>query len=405
MQASSEITTEKKPHSEDASVTAPAPAAAKKKLVAEAVRVPASRVAAVMALFALSMMILCEVAARALTAPPRERTPNVMRLPSDPLGFRDAPVGPQVLVMGSSQLYMEPGTKPGEQLRTDASLTTVDYIARDVGKASYYVYGFPRLLPFEMIVTTKHLLDSGFKPTLAILSVTWPTVAHDHGMRTIFSDVLRSPGFSAALRAELVANGAQPETLGIVDTETARTTKETEREDLASHASGVDRRLMRFARDHSALFGRSTELRERIAKSVVEPVVIGLAKAPPLTSDPVEETNLLANVAATRDLVLMLRKHGVRVFVYRAPERSDLVPITAAERRDEVLGKLAEDLATLDVTMVDGGNAVPTEYWGWNAQYADRSHFVSEGHAVLARFVVGEAKARSFFEPLEREAK
>lgn len=382
-----------------ASRTSVKPAAAKKAPKPKRPEAPASRALMVMGLAAFVMVIAAEAVARGVTAPPAGRAPSVQRLPDEPLSAPKPPASPQVLVMGSSQLYMEPGVQRGDALRTDANLTTVDYLARATGlEASTYVYGYPRLLPFEMIITTKHLLDAGYVPAAAILSITWPTVAHDRELRPPFKDVLREPNFPANLRAELVAAGARPETLAVMEEEIARAAEAARRDALSSHANGVDRWMLRTARNHTALFGRSGELRERVAKSLVDPVVIRLARSPPLASDPVDDANLAINVAVTRDLVAMLRRRGTRVFVYRAPEREETVPITVDDRRDEVLGKLATELALLDVVVVDARTVVPAKYWGFTSQYLDRSHFVSEGHRILAEFVVGEAKSRGFFD-------
>ncbi len=51
---------------------------------------------------------------------------------------------------------------------------------------------------------------------------------------------------------------------------------------------------------------------------------------------------------------------------------------------------------------VDARDAVPNEYWGWEQDTPDRSHFREPGHAALAAKFVGSEEAQPAWSALER---
>src|SRR5207247_947692 len=79
---------------------------------------------------------------------------------------------------------------------------------------------------------------------------------------------------------------------------------------------------------------------------------------------------------------------GAAVVVYLAPERSDLPPLMAREPQRAFVERLRRFLDDNAAFLIDARDAVPAEYWGWEQDVPDRSHFTEPGHRLLARRLV-----------------
>ena len=108
------------------------------------------------------------------------------------------------------------------------------------------------------------------------------------------------------------------------------------------------------------------------------------------------------NFNCLRALLRLLRENGAIVICYLAPERTDLPQLMDPKRKNEFVAAFNREAANLGVIVLDAGEVVPNEYWGWVGESPDRSHFTEPGHQRLAQFLFEQAARRSIWKELAR---
>lgn len=338
-----------------------------------------------------------------------ERREEVRELPREPADLPAPDPRPALLLMGNSHTYALPGLEKGQPLRPDAGATLIDELAAGVEAlepetdAVFYRLAYPNFLPFEMLTRYAQLSLAGYRPRIVVLGITWRNVARDRRLRyqihTAFEDDAFARSFLARLEDPAVS--ADPRVLAAVEAEVRQVERDREIDRQQSSADRLDARLTEDLGRHVALLGQSAEVRSRVYRELA--YAIDTWVVPEQTegySYDLIEDDLELNLACLRALLRWLAEDGARVLLYRAPERSDLAPLLDPRRQDEVLGELEAEARELGFLTTDAGRAVPDEYWGWERDTPDRSHFTEPGHRLLARQLLEAGAARNLWSTL-----
>ena len=104
----------------------------------------------------------------------------------------------------------------------------------------------------------------------------------------------------------------------------------------------------------------------------------------------VVEADYRFNVNCLRALLRLLHSRGSQVVCYFAPERSDVPPLMDPAGEQKFNEQFEREAAELGVVVLDARHVVPNEYWGWEYDSPDRSHFTEPGHQRLAKFLADE---------------
>ncbi len=93
-------------------------------------------------------------------------------------------------------------------------------------------------------------------------------------------------------------------------------------------------------------------------------------------------------------LLRLFGQNGARVVCYLAPERTDVQPLMDPVREEKAIPELIRQAERLGAIVLDARHVVPNEFWGFNGNVPDDSHFTEPGHERLAAFLVQEMDKR-----------
>lgn len=355
------------------------------------------RLAVLVGVAALVAVLGEGAARRFLEAPPgpREGTHRSARvrvfandpdlLPVDLVGRRS------LLLIGNSHTYALPGLRPGLPLRADPGSTLVDRLELrlepDPG-VTFDRLSYPNFLPFEMLTRVAHLHTLGYRPRVVVLGLTWRNLARDSALRHEIHMVYRIAMRAEAIR-ELLAlpqMATEPEVLAAVDAERREAEVATARERTRSLADRYDDRASRWLGGRIALLGESAALRAQLYRSIVNWAQVRLGGTQGTRYD-VIRADLHFNLACLRALLRLFQAQGAQVILYWAPERNDLPPMMDSGPQQQVMDEVGAWAAGAGQVVIDARRAVPNEYWGWDRETPDRSHFTEPGHEELAAFL------------------
>jgi hypothetical protein len=322
-------------------------------------------------------------------------------LPYDPL-TPVAPIEgrPQVLVLGNSHLYSLPSPTPGHAMRVAQRGILPDLIGAELSERrrdspQVYLLAYPNFVPYEMFTRWVGLRQSGFRPDTVVLGLTWRNVARDSALRQQIYQAYRDPTFGTAMKESLARlPAAEADMLRpAVENELRRAEFDAQVERMKSHADRLDERLHSQAKRYSALVGESEEIRSRLFRLLNSRVqkLWAERKTAEFQYDLIEEDYRL-NLPCLQALLLELRGVGTQIVLYYAPERGDLPPVMNPARQAEFVQMFDAWCRTQGVLVVDARKVVPNEYWGYDFDSADRSHFTEEGHRRLTRFLIDEVE-------------
>jgi hypothetical protein len=324
----------------------------------------------------------------------REIPNKVDRLPAP------EPDRPSLLLIGNSHTYSLPGKTKGEPARADSGATLIDELGKRVAarlspeaEPIFYRLAYPNLLPMEMLLRVGQLLHAGYRPELVVLGLTYRNVARDSRVRPEIEELAADTELIAWLRHSIDALGtpAARRVVRALDAEVARLAGRESRALGQSHADRLDERLTRGLGAGSVLLGESAELRARVYRSVVHFLGSRLRRGDRRFTYAAIEGDYAQNFACLESALRLLRANGSRLVVYFAPERSDVPPLVDPSGRPEFARRVRELGVEIGAAVLDAENVVPAEYWGWDRDTPDQSHFTERGHRLLADFIVNGA--------------
>jgi hypothetical protein len=363
----------------------------------------------VLALFfvALSAELLARriVAVPADEQPVQHRAENVVAVSKNPANLPKRPVGKTSLFLaGNSHTYTLPGLKRGDPLRSDPGVTLIDDLAKEVSEAhppranaTYYRVSNPNFLPFEMLTHFSYLFHHGYVPDVAIVGFTFRNIARDTALRHDVHRVYHEPAFAEEIGRALKSPDieADPRIILQVEAEVRQAAFEDREDQMRSDADRLDQRLMEKIGAHVTLIGQSAELRARIYRSFAYGLDSLFEKRTQSASYDVIDADLDFNLACEKALVRMLRQKNVATIYYLTPERTDLPPLISPEREEKETIAFATWAKDQGVAVIDARHVVPNEYWGFEHETPDRSHFTEPGHLLLAKFIAHQPEVEA----------
>jgi len=340
-----------------------------------------------------------------------KRPDRVQFLPHDPLNLPPPLPPPEFLLLGNSHTYMLPGVNRGQGLRVEAMNSRrilLDELMVRLEQAhpepvgSYYLLAYPNFLPYEMLTRVAQLYQHGYRPNLVVIGITWRNVARDSQLRYAVRQVYREPGFAEAFSKVLndpAVHAGEP-VLGAIASDVRRVKADEEQERVRSDADRLDGKLADWIGQRLTLLGDSNSLRARIQLDYVDPLQNAIVdRAHKAYEYNLVEPDYQFNLDCLRVLLRLFRSRGSQVICYLAPERTDVPPLMdpAGEQRfNEQLQREAESLGAF---VLDARRVVPNEYWGWEYDSPERSHFTEPGHQRLAQFLADEIERRHLWPP------
>jgi hypothetical protein len=317
-----------------------------------------------------------------------------------------------VLLIGNSHTYALPGLRNGEPLRPIegrtltydvAELVSAHYPSRKE-QVQFYRLSYPNFLPFEMLTRVGHLLYSHRKPSIVVVGLTWRNIARDTETRYQIAQAYRDGAFATAFKKMLTATDveADPAVSEAIEREERAAAFEAATERTRSYADRLDGAFASWAGARISLIGQSSELRARLYRQVnygIASLVLNKGKQAP--SYDVIAADLDFNVKCLRAMLRLLKANHISAICYFAPERSDLPPMIDVEQQAREMGALKEFAEHLGFVVVDAKNVVPNQYWGWDRNTPDRSHFTEPGHQLLAKFLVEEMDKHHMWDSLQ----
>ena len=341
--------------------------------------------------------------------PTLKRPPNVVDLPQKVAALPNPKPGAQFLLIGNSHTYALPGRHAGEPLRPDFGGTLLDELAARLSPPdqqsgpTFYRLAHPNLLPFEALSRVTQMLLRGYRPGVVVWGITFRNLARDSALRDDIHALYKDEGFYRGLSEVLSESGvaAPPAVSAAVRAERRRALFEVESELEVSDADRWDEHLTKQLSTRLTLLGRSAELRARLLRRAAQGLGARVGERRDVAfSYDVLEADLALNLAMTRTLAHLLRSRGAHVIAYFAPERSDATPLVDPARRARVVPELSLELEALGITVLDARDVVPNEFWGWDGDNPDRSHFTEPGHRLLATFIVQSGERTHSWAPL-----
>jgi hypothetical protein len=316
-----------------------------------------------------------------------------------------------LLLIGNSHTYALPSLEKGFPLRPDPGATLIDELSADIinqnpklnGKVNYYRLSYPNFLPYEILSRVGHLLYHGHRPKVVVFGLTWRNIARDTELRTEISQTYKDKAFTLAFKQQLKESSinAAPDILQSIENEESRAKFEEEKERTRSYADKLDEKITGRVGNKITLLGRSEELRARIYREFNYGVVGKLTSNPDNTPQyDVVESDLDFNLKCLQALVRLLRSNGASIVFYFAPERSDLPALIDSAQQERVMGDFKQFAESQGCVVLDARHVVPNEFWGWEHNTPDRSHFTEPGHKLLAQFIVTEAAKKNVWEGL-----
>jgi len=252
----------------------------------------------------------------------------------------------------------------------------------------------PNFLPVEMLLRVGHLLHSGHRPSVVVIGLTWRNIARDSEVRHDVRKVMREPDFADAFPHVLRGIGAGDALVAYVQSVIRQTSAELEQERMRSHADQADLALTAALGEHVSLIGQSSTLRARLYREFAYGLQALVSGNKAGRTNEAIASDLELNEQSIVALVRLLKQHGAKVVCYEAPERTDVPPIVDNGLQQPTLLRIAAELQRNGFPLLDARGVVPNEYWGWERDTPDRSHFTEPGHALLAAFLVEEAASR-----------
>ena len=337
------------------------------------------------------------------------READVVILSHDPANDPTPEPGASLLLVGNSHTYALPGLARGQILRGDPGSTLIDELERELvaqnprrKAATFYRLANPNLLPIEMLVRVAALQQRGLSPSVTVVGLTWRNVARDASMRSEIRRVLSDEAMARALFARLrsaAADAAVIEALESAIREDARTTAENRQRGWADR---TDERLQHNIGEQVTLIGRSPDIRADVYRRFAYALDFALEgqRSQTWTYDVVEQDRAL-NMKCLETLIRLTRSSGSQMVLYFAPERTDFPPLMNPTLADAFRRDVRVLADRYGAVVIDARNAVPNQYWGWEQDTADRSHFTEPGHAALANLLANSDVARSAFEALD----
>jgi hypothetical protein len=316
-----------------------------------------------------------------------------------------------LLLIGNSHTYALPSLEKGFPLRPDPGATLIDELAFNIktqnqqpdGKANYYRLSYPNFLPNEILTRVGHLLYHQHRPKVVVFGLTWRNIARDTELRNEISQIYKDKAFVLSFKQQLKESSinAAPDILQSIENEERKAQFEEEVERTRSYADKLDEKITERVGNKITLLGHSEELRARIYREFNYGVVGKLTGNPDNTPQyDVIESDLDFNLKCLQAMVRLLRSNGASIVFYFTPERSDLPALIDSAQQEKVMGDFKQFAESQGCVVLDARHVVPNEYWGWEHNTPDRSHFTEPGHKLLAQFIVTEAAKKNVWEGL-----
>jgi hypothetical protein len=196
---------------------------------------------------------------------------------------------------------------------------------------------------------------------------------------------------------------AAPDVLAEVAAQRRRIEHDEEQERLKSDADRIDEALTDWAGSRLNLMRNSANLRAYLFRTMTDRVQVAWGQRTSIkyTYDLVEH-DYAFNLQCLRALLRLLRAQGTTVVCYYAPERSDLPLLMDPKLQNDFVAAFNREAAELGIIVLDARAVVPSEYWGWEGDSPDRSHFTEPGHQRLAQFLCDEGVRRAVWQELAR---
>jgi hypothetical protein len=256
-----------------------------------------------------------------------------------------------------------------------------------------------------MLTRVGHLLHKGYRPEVVFIAITWRNVARDSLPRDCIYRMYADRQFCAAFEQMLSGPqvNAAPEVLGEVAAQRRRIEHDEEQERLKSDADRIDEALTDWTRGRLNLMLHSVNLRAYLFRTMTDRIQDAWRGRTTVkyTYDLMDH-DYAFNRQCLRALLRLLRAQGATVVCYYAPERDDLPLLMDPQRQNEFMAAFNREAAELGVIVLDARAVVPSEYWGWEGNTPDRSHFIEPGHQRLAQFLCDEAARHAVWQELSR---
>jgi hypothetical protein len=318
---------------------------------------------------------------------------------------------PQFLLMGNSHTYTLPGIHRGEGLRINAMTTRrilldelMDRLdgAHPATIGSYYLLAYPNFLPYEMLTRVAQLYLHGYKPDLVAIGITWRNIARDSQLRYAVRLVYREHGFAEAFLKMLndPAVHAHESLFNAIEADARRVKTDEQQERVQSDADRLDSKLTDWIGQHLTLLGDSANLRANVQLDYIDPLQNAIVDRVHKAYDyDLVEPDYQFNLNCLRALLRLFHSRGAQVICYLAPQRSDVPPLMDPTREEKFNEQLKRETEPLGAIVLDARHVVPNEYWGWEYDSPDRSHFTEPGHQRLAEFLADEIERRHLWPP------
>ncbi len=239
-------------------------------------------------------------------------------------------------------------------------------------------------------------------PDLVVLGITWRNIARDSQLRYAVRQVYREPGFADAFAGMLddPAVRAGPQVRSAIEADVRQVKADEQQQRVLSDADKLDGILADWIADRVTLLGDSGSLRAKIQLDYIDPLQNTLGEHVQKTYEYDEvENDYQFNMICLRAMLRLFRSRGSQVICYMAPQRTDVPPLMDPAGEQQFYDRLQREAAELGVIVLDARHVVPSEYWGWEYNSPDRSHFTEPGHERLAQFLADEIERRHLWPP------
>jgi len=344
-------------------------------------------------------------------APLLLRSDRIQFFVDGPLNPPSPPPPPQLLLMGNSHTFTLPGIKRGQGLRVDALShcrflldELADRLDRKHPKSlgSYYLLAYPNFLPYEMLTCVSQLYQRGYQPDVAAIGITWRNIARDSQLRHSIRQKYRLGGFAEAFSKmmEDPAVQAGAPIFNAIAADKRRIQTDEEKERVRSDADRLDGKLTDWVAQGLTLLGGSGNLRAYIQMDFIDSLQNAIIDRVHRSYEyDLIDTDYQFNWICLRALMRLLRSRGSQVILYLAPQRTDVPPILDPAGEQKFNEQLRREAAALGVIVLDARHVVPNQYWGWEHDSPDRSHFTEPGHQLLGQFLADEIERRHLWPP------
>ena len=317
---------------------------------------------------------------------------------------------PELLVIGNSHTYGRPGRQRGDPVQLNGGQVLPHDLwlgLRDSHpdlRLDCVLLSYPNFLPYEMLIRTAQLLQSGHRPRVVVLGISFRNIERDSQLRDTVRDLLRDDELRDKLETWLGSDDG-PDVKKIqtaLRADSARVSSKIEAERTRSLADRWDARLTDWVRGKFELLGRGARLRGQILTDYVLPLqTLFFRENVETMSYDLIESDYQFNRQCLSALLRMLKQNGATVVCYYAPERPDTPRLTDTAQQATFCQDFEQEAAALGAVVLDARAVVPEECWGWTNLTRDRSHFQEEGHRLLARFIIEQMERHDLWSRLE----